>query len=61
MKLRAKANGNIIERDGEEAEALLRAGVYEKVEEAETPKHDPPVGAPHNRRGRYNRRDMRAK
>jgi hypothetical protein len=58
MKLRAKANGNIIERDGEEAEALLAAGIYEKVEEAVTSQ---PVGAPHNRRrGQYARRDMKA-
>jgi hypothetical protein len=55
MKLRAKANDNIIERDGEEAEALIAGGLYEKVEEAETDEQ------PANRkRAQYKRRDMKA-
>lgn len=59
MKLRAKANGNIIERDGEEAEALLAAGIYEKVDELEEQEKPAPAPA-NNRRGQYRRRDMRA-
>lgn len=62
MKLRAIANDNIIERDGEEAEILLASGIYVRVDE-DTATSPPPaknVGAPHNRRAQYKRRDMQA-
>ena len=58
MKLRAKTNGNVIERDGDEAEALLAAGIYERVDdEADETKDMTPEKRP---RGSYKRRDMSA-
>ena len=57
MKLRAKANGNVIERGDEEARALLATGIYEEVtgaDEKEAPK------AKNKAAQNYRRRDMRS-
>ena len=55
MKLRAKANGNIIERDGDEAKALIAAGIYEEVDDDGSA-----VDQAAKKRGQYKRRDMQA-
>ena len=38
MKIKAKANGNIVDVSDGEAEALLASGIYEPVEKAPAPK-----------------------
>lgn len=57
MKLRAIANGNVIERDDDEAQALLATGIYEKIEEGEA---TPPAKPQNKAATNYKRRDMRA-
>lgn len=58
MKIRAKANGNILDMSAEEAQPLIDCGVYEAVEDmsAATPADDEvkPKGR------KYQRRDLTA-
>lgn len=63
MKIRAKANGNVLEMSAEEAQPLIDCGVFEKVEDPAT---EPAVSTENEeeespRKGRtYKRRDVKA-
>jgi len=53
MKIRAKANGNILDLSEDEARPLVECGVYEVVDEPEAVADEPKKG------GRaYKRRDV---
>lgn len=57
MKIRAKANGNIIEASDEEAKELIASGIYEPIDDDGEVITKDSTGEP--KRGRSKRRDMR--
>lgn len=50
MKIRAKANGNIIEADDEAAKVLIAAGIYEAYDEKKDKAETADAGQPKRRK-----------
>ena len=57
MKVRAKANGNVLDLPDGEAEALVKAGIYERMDDEPSVTKD--VSAQKSG-AKYKRKDMKA-
>lgn len=67
MRIRAKANGNVLDLPDDEAQPLVDTGIYEEIDESDElvtrdlrPEGDAEPSPKETRRGRYGRRDLRA-
>lgn len=58
MRIRAKANGNVLDVPEEQARQLIKAGIYEEVDAEADDSTDDAAKEPERRR--YRRRDMNA-
>jgi hypothetical protein len=61
VKIRAKANGNVLDVSPEEAETLLATGIYERDESDDTVTTQPIESyQTRSQAGRHKRKDLRA-